>query len=137
MFRFQSINHVRSKIKETLSIIDRKDVYVSGIIILVAITSYILGALSVLNEVRKPITIEQFELGKPPIDPTISGTQTNSPISTDSSKKVYVGSKNGTKYHLGTCSGAKTIAPANQVWFTTKEEAEKNGYTKAGNCPGI
>lgn len=49
----------------------------------------------------------------------------------------YVASKNGTKYHLPTCSGAKTIAEANKVWFASKEEAEAAGYAPAGNCKGI
>lgn len=49
----------------------------------------------------------------------------------------YVGSKNGTKYHLPWCSGAKSINEENKVWFATKEEAEAKGYTPAGNCKGI
>ncbi len=52
-------------------------------------------------------------------------------------EKVYVGSKNSTKYHLPWCAGAKRIAEANQVWFASKEEAHQAGYTPAANCPGI
>ncbi len=47
---------------------------------------------------------------------------------------TFVGSKNGTKYHLPTCSGAKNIKEENKVWFGTKEEAEAKGYTPASNC---
>jgi hypothetical protein len=48
-----------------------------------------------------------------------------------------VGSKNGSKYHLPWCSGAKTIIEANKVWFASKEVAEQAGYTPAGNCKGL
>ncbi len=50
---------------------------------------------------------------------------------------VYVASKKGTKYHLPTCSGAKTMSPENKIWFTTKEEAEAAGFTPAANCKGL
>lgn len=49
----------------------------------------------------------------------------------------YVASRSGTKYHLPTCSGAKTISEVNKVWFASKEEAEAAGYAPAANCKGI
>lgn len=49
----------------------------------------------------------------------------------------YVASKKGTKYHLPWCSGGKAIAEANKIWFASKEEAERAGYTPAANCKGI
>lgn len=49
----------------------------------------------------------------------------------------YVASKNGTKYHLPWCGSAKQIKEENKIWFVTKEEAEKAGYTPASNCKGI
>jgi hypothetical protein len=49
----------------------------------------------------------------------------------------YVGSRNGTKYHLPWCSGAARIKEENKVWFSSKEEAEAAGYTPAANCKGI
>lgn len=50
---------------------------------------------------------------------------------------VYVASKNGTRYHLPWCSGARRIAEENKVWFSDKEAAERAGYTPAQNCDGI
>lgn len=50
---------------------------------------------------------------------------------------LYVASKNGTKYHLPTCSGAKRIKEENKIWFDSKQEAEKAGYEPAKNCKGI
>jgi len=50
---------------------------------------------------------------------------------------VFVGSKNGNKYHFPWCSGAKRISSKNAVWFSTKAEAERAGYTPASNCKGL
>lgn len=50
---------------------------------------------------------------------------------------LYVASKNSTKYHLPSCSGAKRIKEENKVWFNSKEEAERAGYEPAKNCKGI
>lgn len=50
---------------------------------------------------------------------------------------LYIGSKKGTKYHLLTCPGAKHITDANKIYFASKEDAMKSGYTPASNCKGI
>lgn len=49
----------------------------------------------------------------------------------------YIASKNGAKYHLPWCSGAKRIKEENKIWFNTKIEAEDAGYSSALNCKGI
>ncbi len=49
----------------------------------------------------------------------------------------YVASKSGTKYHLPWCPGAGQIKEENKIWFKSKEEAERAGYTPAANCKGI
>lgn len=65
-----------------------------------------------------------YQTQTPPEPPILSGGQ-------------YVGSKKGSKYHLPWCAGAKAIKEENKIWFASKEEAEKAGYTPAGNCKGI
>jgi hypothetical protein len=50
---------------------------------------------------------------------------------------MYVASKNGTAYHLPTCTGAKQIKEENKIWFASKEDAELAGYKPAKNCKGI
>lgn len=46
----------------------------------------------------------------------------------------FFGSKSGTKYYASsTCASAKRIKPENYVWFTSKEDAEIQGYTR-GAC---
>jgi len=52
-------------------------------------------------------------------------------------EKNFVASISGTKYHLPTCSSARTIKEENKVWFNTKEDAELAGYGPAGNCKGL
>jgi len=49
----------------------------------------------------------------------------------------YVASRNGSKYHLPWCAGAKAMNEANKIWFATKEAAEAAGYTPASNCKGL
>lgn len=46
----------------------------------------------------------------------------------------YVGSLQSDKYHLPSCRWAEKISPVNQIWFDTKEEAEKAGYKPCGVC---
>lgn len=58
------------------------------------------------------------------------------PVSTLTSGQ-YVASKNGTKYHLPWCPGAKAMNEENKIWFNSKEDAESAGYTPAANCKGI
>lgn len=103
------------------------------IIILVATGSFGLGRLSVQTKAKEPFQINRaVSQNKTPS--AVSAAAINS--NTSSSGKV-VASKNGTKYHFPWCSGAKNISEANKIFFDTKEEAEKAGYTKASNCKGL
>ena len=62
---------------------------------------------------------------------------TGEPTTATTNAQTYVASKKGSKYHLPTCPGARTIAEGNKIWFATKEEAARAGYTPAANCKGI
>lgn len=54
----------------------------------------------------------------------------SAPLGTpNDSKGLYVGSKSSTLFHHYTCSSAKTIKLANQVWFATYEAAIAAGRT--------
>ncbi|MBA0019032.1 endonuclease [Xenorhabdus nematophila] len=44
------------------------------------------------------------------------------------------GNKNSQIYHLEHCSGYKTVADKNAVYFRSETEARKAGYHLAGNC---
>ena len=50
---------------------------------------------------------------------------------------IVVASKNGIKYHLPTCPGAKQIKESNKISFASPEQATLAGYTPASNCPGL
>jgi len=56
---------------------------------------------------------------------------------TGSAEGAYVASKNGTKYYLPSCSGAKRIKDENKVWFATAAAAAAAGYEPAANCGGL
>lgn len=68
---------------------------------------------------------------------TAPKSMVTAPAQATDSRGVYVGSKNGTKYHLPWCSGAKNIKEENKIWFGSKEDAASKGYSPASNCKGI
>ena len=51
-----------------------------------------------------------------------------------STEKRYVASKNGKMYYSLGCSGAKRIKTENEVWFKTREDAEKSGFIFSSTC---
>ena len=48
--------------------------------------------------------------------------------------KAYVASKGGDKYHLASCTAAQRIETANLVVYSTKKDAEKEGYKPCQIC---
>ena len=119
------------KVKDKIKPIEN-ELFIVLVIILVALISFGLGRLSKIRENKTPITIDpSTTLGvKNLTNATGQETPTNS-------EKLYVASKNGTKYHYPWCSGAANIKEENKIWFSTKEEAQKAGYTPASNCKGL
>jgi hypothetical protein len=109
------------------------------IIILVALISFGLGRLSKIRENKTPITIENIsgsisesQIGDSGKEKNLEGTS-----SASYGAKLFVASKSGTKYHYPWCPGALNIKEENKIWFSSREEAEKAGYTPAGNCKGL
>ena len=91
---------------------------------LIAIIGFGLGRLSAAFEApNDTIRIEEVAL------PALAGEQ-----ALQAGEMRFVGSKNGTIYHLSSCSGASRIKEENKIWFSSKEEAEGLGYTPAKNC---
>lgn len=45
----------------------------------------------------------------------------------EANNKSFVGSKNSNKFYLTDCRYAKLIKEENKIYFSSKEEAEKNG----------
>lgn len=108
------------------------------VVIVVSAASFGLGRLSVA-----PISPLPSENGAI----VVSAVQAKAPVSsstpvdikptTKESASAYVASKKGTKYHLPWCPGVSQIKEENKVYFASKTEAEKAGYTPASNCKGI
>ena len=130
------------------------------IVILTSSLSFGLGRLSRIQAKREPISIEYpatdlitnntgsesvkgdtNEQGRGVVKQTAAVVSTAPPVvpivAPAATIGAYVGSRTSDKYHLPWCAGAKRIKPENQIWFATKAEAERAGYTPAGNCPGI
>ena len=65
------------------------------------------------------------------IDPSLIDAQAN-----DSGQKecAFVGSKNSDKYHLPNCRHAANIKKENLVCFSSRKEAEEQGYKAASCC---
>ena len=124
-----------------------RDIYTALIIILVGLASFGLGRLSVEKNTRDSVRIETLKdldrVGEVISKEVVPANPKNTPresasvgAAADSGGK-YVASRTGKKYHFPWCSGAQTINEANKIWFSTKEEAEKAGYTPASNCKGL
>ncbi len=127
---------MREKFKSWLA---NDHIFYGAIVIIFGTGSFFLGQQSVgSTEANSPTVkvVEPVVIEKTVSTPTTVAdkTETTSP---DNVKMTLVGSKNGTKYHLPTCPGAKQIKPENLVQFASAATAEAAGYTKAGNCPGL
>lgn len=59
-------------------------------------------------------------------EPSIAAATTTAPTL---NQGKYVGSVNSDLYHDPSCPSASRIKVANQVWFASREEAEKAGYS--------
>jgi hypothetical protein len=107
-------------------------------VVLVAISSFALGRISSIKEIREPIRIIQEKQENLEIIENkgeVKGASVSSVVPVSSGE--VVGSKNGTKYHYPWCPGASQIAEKNKVTFASIEEARSKGYTPAANCKGL
>jgi len=122
-----SIREITRKIKGKAKKWATYELAVALIIIFVGVSSFGLGRLSALENEQFDVYIEN------PSDTQLEGMA----IEALENEGKYVGSKNGSSYHLPWCPGAQRILPKNQIWFDTIEEAENAGYNPAGNCKGL
>ena len=120
---------IKSYIRE-----NEADIFTIILVITVGALGFGLGKLSQMSLEKEPV-----EILLPEVLTQVSSVSINTATgpSGASNRGQYVASKNSNKYHLPSCSGAKRISEANKIWFASKEEAEGQGYTPAGNCPGI
>ncbi len=110
------------------------DIILIFVIICVALIAFGLGRFSAISEKKTPITIENLASTSTSYVDVKNNTDNTRTLSAE---KLYVASKNGTKYHYPWCSGGQSIKEENKIWFSSKEEAEKAGYQPASNCKGL
>lgn len=66
--------------------------------------------------------------------PAASSTAATASKTNTQNASKYVGSVNSDKYHKPFCRWAEKILPANEVWFSSKAEAEAAGYQPCKVC---
>jgi hypothetical protein len=122
--------------------VENDSFYYGALIVLVAVCSFGLGRLSdtaFISPTMAPaeaITSNQAQVSLSQEKTQIKPMEEEQTTSVSASGS-FVASKNGTKYHLTTCPGAKQIKEENKIYFETQEEAQARGYTKAANCKGL
>jgi hypothetical protein len=117
---------MREKLKSWLQ---EDHIYYGLLLLLVGTGSFLLGQASVSREgLGEPLVIAQ----KPVI---VGDVEKESSLRVENTTTAVVASKSGTKYHLKTCPGAKTIKPENLIEFASVAAAEAAGYKRAQNCP--
>ena len=105
-------------------------------IILITVSSYNLGKLSVLNQSKTPSTgIALGEIGEAQTKQSIR-TPKPSPTPHNTANEPVVASKKSSNkvYHFSWCSGASKITEKNKMTFVNETAAIAAGYTLAGNC---
>lgn len=122
-----------------------KVLYTFFVVLLVAVTFYtgfLEGkrtsnvqpvTLSCKDDVLDKLSIPLENIVKPSTAEASDPLRQSASAASKATAGTYVGSKNGTKYYLPTCSTAKRIKPANYVWFSDAQEAQIQGYTQ-GKC---
>jgi hypothetical protein len=105
---------------------------VPAVVVLVGLSAFGLGRLSVIGEEGPRLTIHAPQAAS-------VGAASGEPSSAKATEsgRNYVASKSGSKYYLPTCSGAARIKEENKVWFDSAKDAEARGYSAASNCPGL
>jgi hypothetical protein len=123
------------------------------IILFVAISAFCMGKFWAFQSNREPVKILNSSSSQASMtqESTISndgGSENKSKVSINGQSATVVNSvvspdtevvasKNGTKYHLPTCPGAKQISDKNKITFHSITEARSAGYSPALNCKGL
>ena len=134
-----SINDFLNKIKSKTGI-DKVTIVYLLIIVGVGISSFGLGRISLNNSLNENsdsdmiMTETENEKESANWRTDIKNNEISSTQPTQFMEKRYVASKNGKMYYSLGCSGAKRINPENEVWFSTREDAEKSGYALSSAC---
>lgn len=122
---------------------NRGDIFLFVSIVLISLASFGLGRLSIIWQPHAPIQVTKdgakaaVSTRKEVKAETKGESVSQGSSSTVTGAGTVVASKNGSSYHLPTCSGAKNIKPENLIRFNSAAEARAAGYKPAGNCKGL
>jgi len=110
------------------------DLILALAVILISITAFNMGKISVLNKQKAQITITEPPNNKRPFDAGDDSTL-NAKRSTLNASSV-IASKNSTSklYHFPWCASGYKISEKNKITFATEAAAISAGYILAGNC---
>ena len=147
------INYIHSKfVKIRKVFLKNEDKIILTIgFILIALISFGFGKISNYSLNNPPLEINDSQVdfvanflktenktseGKVLSDTSKTAVSANKNSSDKNNKKgkQLVGSVKGKKYHLPDCYNVKRIKPENQIWFSSAEEAKKQGYEPAKCC---
>lgn len=133
-----SINHFFNKIKSNLGI-DTKTIVFIFVIVGVGVSAFGLGELSARQRLGLMAKSDSSFISKDDnsnleSDIQIIDLENDKNNNSISGEKMYVASKNGKLYYRIGCSGAGRIKEENKIYFKTKEDAEKFGYTLSSSC---
>jgi hypothetical protein len=118
--------------------VQKRDIVVFFVTIVVAVTSFGLGRLSAGDVKKGEIRIESTASSAVAAFADSSTTTPSQIYSTQGPiEGGVVASRTGNVYHLPWCSGAKRILEKNKIWFKSPQEARKAGLTPAANCKGL
>ena len=129
-----NIHEYIAKIKHHIREVLSGEIYIVLLIILVGFGGFGLGRLSYIMESKEPVRITHNEAAAIVSEKLLTG---NEAVGQTVVGGKYVASKNGSKYHFPWCSGAQRMKEENKIWFDSKDDAERAGYTPAANCKGL
>lgn len=134
-FESKNTEFEQSKLKKFLD----SRYFIAVCVVLVAVSSFVLGRVSKMQDSKDPIRIIQEKVvAQVEGGGEVKGVSSEQArLSPEATAGAVIGSKNGTKYHYPWCAGAKQIADKNKIIFNSIEEARAKGYTPASNCKGL
>ncbi len=105
------------------------DLIFVAVVVLTALLSFSFGRWSADRPEKGEIIIQN------PLPASVQTTSRQEDVLLNSPEKEkrFVGSINSNKYHHPECPWGRRIAPENQIWFSSEEEAKAAGYVRCGN----
>lgn len=123
------IRYFRHKINTLGIYLERRDIAIIIVLISLTVTSFSIGYYAGIHKNHPVITVRDNSCIPPVTDASIKEGERIA-----QGDNTIVASKSGTRYYYIWCSGVSRIAAKNKIYFSTEEEAEKKGYTKASGC---